>query len=141
MTAKEYLGQAYRLDQRINADLEEVARLREMANSISSPSWEEKPGGTRPTEPHWARCIYKIIDLERHIDEEVDKLVDLKAQIRTVIDALPNKDEQTVLRYRCLLNYTFEKIGDLMCADKSTAWYWYNRALKHVVLPENPIEI
>lgn len=38
MTAKEYLGQAYRLDQRINANLEEVARLREMASSVSSPS-------------------------------------------------------------------------------------------------------
>ena len=105
MTAKEYLGQAYRLDQRINADLEEVARLREMANSISSPSWEEKPGGTRPTEPHWVRCIYKIIDLERHIDEEVDKLVELKKQIRGVIDAVPDKDEQTVLRYPLSLLY------------------------------------
>ena len=48
MTAKEYLGQAYRLDQRINANLEEVARLREMASSVSSPSWEEKAGGSRP---------------------------------------------------------------------------------------------
>ena len=38
MTAKEYLGQAYRLDQRINANLEEVARLREMASSVSSVS-------------------------------------------------------------------------------------------------------
>ena len=45
MNAKEYLGQAYRLDQRINANLEEVARLREMASSVSSPSWEEKTGG------------------------------------------------------------------------------------------------
>ena len=141
MTAKEYLSQAYRLDQRINADLEEVARLREMANSISSPSWEEKPGGTRPTDPPFVRCIIKIIDLERHTDEEVDKLVDLKKQIRTVIDAVPDKDEQTVLRYRCLLNYTFEKIGDLMCADKGTAFRWYNRALTHVVVPENPITI
>ena len=112
-----------------------------MANSISSPSWEEKPGGTRPTEPHWVRCIYKIIDLERHIDEEVDKLVELKKQIRGVIDAVPDKDEQTVLRYRCLLNYTFEKIGDLMCADKTTAIRWYHKALNHVVVPEDAITI
>jgi len=141
MNAKEYLSQAYRLDQRINANLEEVARLREMASCISSSSWDEKVARTRPTDPPYVNCLYKIIDLEKHIDAEVDKLVDLKAQIRTVIDALPNKDEQTVLRYRCLLNYTFEKIGDLMCTDKSTAWYWYNRALEHIVLPENPIKI
>ena len=141
MTAKEYLGQAYRLDQRINADIEEVARLREMATSISSPSWDEKTGGTRSTDPPYVKCVIKIIDLERHIDEEVDKLVELKKQIRMVIDAVPDKDEQTVLRYRCLLNYTFEKIGDLMCADKTTAIRWYRKAVNHVVVPENAIVI
>ena len=61
MTAKEYLGQAYRLDQRINANLEEVARLREMASSVSSPSWEEKTGGSRPTDPPFVRCLVKIM--------------------------------------------------------------------------------
>ena len=30
MTAKEYLGQAYRLDQRINSKLEQVLSLREL---------------------------------------------------------------------------------------------------------------
>ena len=34
MTAKEYLSQAYRLDQRINSNIEEVTMLREMASSI-----------------------------------------------------------------------------------------------------------
>ena len=126
MTAKEYLGQAYRLDQRINANLEEVARLREMASSVSSPSWEEKTGGSRPTDPPFVRCLVKIMDLERHIDVEVDR---------------PDRDEQTVLRYRCLLNYTFEKIGDLMCADRTTAFRWYCKALTHVKVPENPIVI
>lgn len=32
MTAKEYLSQAYRLDQRINSNIEEVTMLREMAS-------------------------------------------------------------------------------------------------------------
>ena len=39
MTAKEYLRQAYRLDQKINSDLEEVAALREMASSVSSAAF------------------------------------------------------------------------------------------------------
>ena len=87
------------------------------------------------------RCLVKIMDLERHIDVEVVRLVDLKRQIRTVIEELPDRDEQTVLRYRCLLNYTFEKIGDLMCADRTTAFRWYCKALTHVKVPENPIVI
>ena len=42
MTSKEYLRQAYRLDQKINSDIEEVARLREIAGSISSPLMGDK---------------------------------------------------------------------------------------------------
>ena len=38
-------------------------------------------------------------------------------------------------------DYTFEKIGDLMCADRTTAFRWYCKALTHVKVPENPIVI
>ena len=36
MTAKEYLGQAYRLDQRIDAKLEQVANLRALATKATA---------------------------------------------------------------------------------------------------------
>lgn len=42
MTVKEYLRQAYRLEQQISSDLEEVASLREMAISVSSPQLAER---------------------------------------------------------------------------------------------------
>ena len=141
MKAKDYLNQAYRLDQRINANIAEVRRLRLMSESISSPSWGEKVSGTRSTDPPFVKSLMKIMDLEQQIDAEVSKLIELKAQIREVIEAVPDTDEQMVLRYRCLLNYSFERIGDLMCCGKTTAWSWYNKALSHVVLPENPIVI
>ena len=141
MKAREYLSQAYRLDQRIASDIEEVARLRMMSASISSPSWEEKTGGTRPTDPPFVRCLIKIMDLEAKINKEIDKLVDLKEEIRGVIEAVSDKDEQTVLRYRYIHNYTWEQIGEVMRADKRTAIRWHDKALSHVVVPKNPIKI
>ena len=42
MKVKEYLGQAYRLDQRINSDIEELGKLKEMSSSIASPCLEER---------------------------------------------------------------------------------------------------
>lgn len=42
MISKEYLRQAYRLDHRINSDIEEMERLRDMAG-VSSASLEERP--------------------------------------------------------------------------------------------------
>ena len=41
MTTKEYLRQAFRLDQRINMAIAELERLREMSQSVRSPGYEE----------------------------------------------------------------------------------------------------
>lgn len=116
MTAKEYLSQAYRLDQRINSNIEEVTMLREMANSIASPSWGEKVQTSRSTEAPFVRSLEKIMDLEDTINKEIDTLVCLKKQIRTVIEAVQNTDERLVLRYRYIHNCTWEQIG--MGADR-----------------------
>jgi DNA-directed RNA polymerase sigma subunit (sigma70/sigma32) len=81
------------------------------------------------------------MDLEAKINEEIDKLVDLKEEIRGVIEAVFDKDEQTVLRFRYIHNYTWEQIGDAMKADARTVRRWHDKALSHVVVPENAIKI
>ena len=68
MTAKEYLSQAYRLDQRIDSNIAEITRLREMACGISSPSWEEKVQTSRNTDAPFVRCLEKIMDLEKVVN-------------------------------------------------------------------------
>lgn len=141
MTAKEYLSQAYRLDQRINSNIEEISRLREMATSISSPSWGEKVQSTRNTDAPFVRCLEKIMDLESVINEEIDALVELKKEIRTVIEAVQNTDERLVLRYRYIHNCTWEQIGNELNADARTVRRWHGEALQNVKLPENPIKI
>ena len=40
MTAKQYLSQAYRLNERINSDLSELDRLRDLAISLSSVNYD-----------------------------------------------------------------------------------------------------
>ena len=141
MTNKEYLHQAYRLDHKINSDIEELRRLREMAGSISSPQWGERVQSSRNTDAPFVRSIEKIIILEEKINKEIDTLVDLKEQMRDVIAGVENTDEQMVLRYRYIHNYTWEQIGDELNADKATVWRWHKTALSNVVLPEKPIII
>ncbi len=141
MTPKEYLHQAYRLDHRINSDIEELARLREMSVSIASPQLTERVQTSHSTEAPFVRCIYKIQELEEKINAEVDLYVDLKSEIRGVIEKVENTDEQMVLRYRYIHNMTWEQIGDELHADRTTVYRWHNTALRHVTLPENPIRI
>jgi len=141
MTAKEYLRQAYRLDHRINSDIAEMERLQEMAGSVGSPGFEEHYNPNRPTEAPFVRCLEKVWDLEQKINSEIDRLIDLKAQMREVIATASNADEQMVLRYRYIHNMTWEQIGDELNADRTTVYRWHNSALNHVTLPEDPIRI
>lgn len=141
MTPKEYLKQSYRLDQKINSDIAEAARLREMASSVGLPGFEEHYNPNRPTEAPFVRCLDRVWELEQKINAEIDKLVDLKEQIRSVIDMVENPDEQMVLRYRYIHNWTWEQIGDALYADESTIRRWHGRALQHITVPENCIRI
>ena len=141
MTAKEYLRQAYRLDHRINSDIAEMERLQEMAGSVGTPGFEEHYNPNRPTEAPFVRCLEKVWDLEQKINSEIDRLIDLKAQMREVIATASNADEQMVLRYRYVHNMTWEQIGDELHADRTTVYRWHNSALNHVTLPEDPIRI
>ncbi len=141
MKVKEYLHQAYRLDKRIQSDIEEMECLREMATSVSPPSWDEKVQTSRSADAKFVRCLERIIDLESKINAEVDNLVALKEQIRCVINEVADTDERMVLRYRYVHNFTWEQIGDELNADRTTVYRWHNTALNHVTLPEDPIKI
>ena len=141
MNAKQYLRQAYRLDQKINSDLAELSRLREMAASIGSPDFEEHYNPNCPTEAPFVKALEKVWEMQEKINAEVDKLVNLKEQIRMTIDKVENPDEQMVLRYRYIHNYTWEQIGDALYADESTIRRWHGRALQHIEVPEDHITI
>ena len=141
MKTKEYLRQAYRLNQIINSEIEEVAMVREMACSITSPVLGEKVQISHSGDPPFMRSMEKILMLEENINREIGELVDLKSQMRDVIAAVPDTDERMVLRYRYIHNMTWEQIGSELNADKSTVRRWHGNALAHVVLPDNPIKI
>ena len=142
MKAKEYLKQAYRLDQRINSNIKEVGELRAMAGSISSPQLSaDKVQTSHNGDAPFERALMRIWEMESKIDAEIDLYVDLKNQIREVISQIDNVDEQMVLRYRYIHNKTWEQIGMELFVDKSTVKRWHDTALTHVIVPENPILI
>lgn len=141
MTAKEYLRQAYRLDHRINSDIEEMERLREMACSVGSPGFEERYNPNHPTDASFVRSLEKVWELKQKIDDEIDRLIDLKDQMRGAIAKVSDIDEQMVLRYRYIHNMTWERIGEELHAGETSVRRWHGSALAHVVLPDDPIII
>ena len=121
--------------------LEELARLKELSVSVSAPVISERVQSSRLNDAPFVRFFLKIRDLEEKIDAEIDRLVDLKAEIRNVIDRVKDPDEQMVLRYRYINGMSWEQISNELSADRTTVYRWHNMALQHVILPDEPIRI
>ena len=89
MTAKEYLSQAHRIDQRINSKLEQVKSLRALAEKATSTLSDTKVSGTNNV-TRMQDIITKMVDLEAEINADIDTLVDLKREISTAIKQVDN---------------------------------------------------
>lgn len=140
MTPKEYLKQAYRLDKRIDKEMLRLKELRALAGCAQTVSYEERIASpNRNTEAPFVRMLEKVYLLENHINEQIDKFVDLKQQMADAIDELPNADQNLVLSYRYVHGWTWEQIAEELCADRSTVLRWHSKALKLFEVPQNPI--
>lgn len=110
MTVKEYLGQAYRLDQRINSKLEQVASLNDLANKVTTTLTGMPKNPNRATST-MADAVTKIVDLQAEINRDIDRLVDLKREIVAIIKTVDNTEYQTLLEKRYLCFETWEQIA------------------------------
>ena len=112
MTVKEYLSQAYRIDQRINSKLEQVASLRALATKATSTLSDTPPSGSRNVQS-MENVIVKIIDLENEINERLD-----------------NPEYQTLLELRYLCFYSWEKVAVEMEYDLRYLHKLHRKALE-----------
>lgn len=114
MTAKEYLKQVYLLDKRIDSGLRELVELRALATSVTPTASEERVQTSPSGEAPFTRALSRIWELENTIDEEIDRLVDLKVEIRSVINEVSDCDQQMILRYRYIHFCSWEDIAGRM---------------------------
>lgn len=134
MTARDYLSQAYRLDQRINSKLEQVESLNELATKVSSTltGMPKNPNSATST---MADTVTKIIALQAEINNDIERLVDLKREMVAVIKAVTNTERQTLLELRYLCFKTWEQIAVEMNYTVRNVHLLHKEALKAVVIP------
>lgn len=141
MTVKEFLNQAYLLDQRIKSDTLECEELRLMAETISSPGFEEHFNASRNTDAPYVRTLEKLMELEEKIMTEMSLLLEVKQQIREVISQVDKNEYQMVLKYRYIHNYSWPRIADMLNVDSTTVQRWHNKAIGRINLPKNYINL
>ena len=134
MTAKEYLSQARYLDLRINSKIQQVAALNDLATKATS-TLTGMPRNPNHATSTMEETIAKIIDLQAEINQDIDRLVDLKQEITATIKAVDNNEYQTILEKRYLCFLSWEKIAVDMGYSIRNVQILHGKALASVVIP------
>ena len=112
MTAKEYLNQAYRLNELIESNLKELEQLEALATHITSgDTSKDRVQGGLETHDMLGDTMAKIVDLKKKINAEIDKYIDLKKEIRVKIMLVHNDTEKLILKYRYIDFLKWEQIA------------------------------
>ena len=135
MKAKEYLGQAYRLDQRINSKLEQITSLNELAIKCNL-TLTGMPGNLDRSTSKTAETVCKIIDLQTEIDCDIQKLVDLKREMVRVIKGVDNTEYQTLLELRYLCFKTWEQIAVDLGYNVRHVYRLHDEAVDSIKVPQ-----
>ena len=136
LNAKDYLGQAYRIDQRINSKIEQVSSLNNMATKATS-TITDMPGSATRNIHRMEDVITKIIDMQAEINADIDKLIDLKAEIMDAIKSVDNLEYQTILELRYLCYKPWEQIAIELGYSVNNVFKMHRKALEEFKVPDS----
>ena len=134
MNAKEYLSQAYRIDQRINSKLAQVMALRDLLGKVTG-TLSSAPKSATPNPHSMEDTIAKILDLESEINDDIDALVDFKAEIMRRIKRVDNMEYQTILELRYLCFKRWEDIAVELGYTQRHMLRMHDLALQSICVP------
>ena len=106
MTAKQYLNRARRIDSEINALLRLLQTTRDSLESITQNY--DSDGSQSTKNPH---KFDRLVELESTVDNKVDELIALKAEILNTISKLNDNRQRIILTEYYLEMKTWEQVA------------------------------
>lgn len=131
MTAKEFLGQAYKIDNSINSKLEQIASLRELATKATS-TISDMPGSPNRNIHKMEDSIVKLVELEEEIHADIDALISLKMDLTHIIKRVSHQQVRIVLEKRYLCYETWEQISVDMNYSIQHTYRLHDQGLKEI---------
>lgn len=113
-----YLSRYITLNRRIDRLLEEKAKWWSLCLK-TTPSLSQAPGGGESGSPV-ERPMDKVLEIEEKIDQEIDELLEVRRDIKTVLGQLEDDTLRLLMEYRYLDGLTFEEIAVKM----HYSWRW-----------------
>jgi hypothetical protein len=131
MSVLEVLSQAHLLDLRIRIRLEQLDSLNSLAVKATSTYGNDPVSGTRDVHKR-EDIICKIVDLQNEINAEIDRLVDMKREIKIMIEAVPFVDGRTILEMRYVNLCKWEEIAVGMHYALRSVHYIHDKAVQYL---------
>jgi len=104
VTAKQYLKQVYKLNEKIKDKQERINSLRLMSESIGAIDYSKDKIKLSPTnDAAFTNQIMQIIKFEEELEQDKKRMKDLFIEISRTIDKFDNVNEMLVLSKRYLL--------------------------------------
>ena len=128
MNAKDYLGQAYRLDQRINSKLQQISSLRSLTQRVTASFDGEVVSHTRNV-TSLEEAIIRLMEAEEELNRQIDRLVDMKIDIAKLIDQVHNENYRLILEKRYLCFLPWDQIAEDMHYSRRWVLNRHERAL------------
>ena len=131
MTPKEYMSQAYRLDQQIDSKLEQVDSLHHLAAKATSLI-TGMPGSPNRDRSSMEDIVIKMIDLEREINQDIDELIDLKKHMVWMVRQVSDTEHRMILEKRYMCFEPWEQIALDMGFSIHHLYKVHSEALKEI---------
>lgn len=94
---KDYLNQVRNADKMIDLKQKRLDELNAQKTAIGSQDFSRERVKSSPSGDTLSRLIDKIVDLQNEINADIDRFIDLKAEIMRKIEALQNADDRIFL--------------------------------------------
>lgn len=133
--AKNYLMRAYRVDQRIENKLEQIALLNDLATK-ATVTYSDMPRNPNKGQSRLEDVIIKIIDIKTEIHADMLELVDLKKEIMDCIKRVEDPELQLILELRYLNYMSWERIAGELGYGIDNVFKLHRKALDFVEIPE-----
>lgn len=130
MTVKELLNSHYEINLAIDVKLEQLEELKSLATKVTVTYSESHSTGTHADKV--GRFSAKMVDLENEINEEIDKLVEVKLKIKGILAAVKDPKHKAILERRYILNESFEKMAEKINYSSRHIQRMHNAAIEQL---------
>lgn len=136
MKVEDWLNQVKKLDELINAKLQERDALYRLATDCTQILDGMPHEETGVPSQKMQNAVIKAVDLAREIDKLIDKYIDYKQEVVNTLEKLPDKEYAVLHRY--YIRYmTWEQVAEDMGYSIMQIWRIKKKGLKNL---ENVIE-